>query len=166
MLSAVVFGIIGMVFGLALNGYSFSIVTAIAMVGMCGVAVNDALVLLDFINVERRRGTAVEAALRISCRRRARPIVMTTLTTVAGLAPMALGVGGFSKIWSPFAMFMCWGLLTATVLTLILVPAFYAIVEDARRWVLGRIGTTRGRRGDVPPPRERQSRDSEPVLCD
>ncbi|MCK4626859.1 MAG: efflux RND transporter permease subunit, partial [Phycisphaerae bacterium] len=137
-LIAVVFGVMGMVFGLVVNGYSFSIVTAIAMVGMCGVAVNDALILLDFINVERRRGTAIVDALRISCRRRVRPILMTTFTTVVGLAPMALGVGGFSKIWSPFAMSMCWGLLTATVLTLILVPAFYYIVDDVRGWILRR----------------------------
>ncbi|MCP4590250.1 MAG: efflux RND transporter permease subunit [bacterium] len=139
-LMAVSFGVAGMVFALVLNDYSFSIVTAIAMVGMCGVAVNDALVLLDFINVERRGGASVVEALRVSCRRRARPIVLTTLTTVAGLAPMALGVGGFSKIWSPFAMSMCWGLLTATLLTLILVPAFYHMVEDGRGWVRRCVG--------------------------
>jgi len=142
-LTAVAFGLMGMVFGLVVNGYSFSIVTAIAMVGMCGVAVNDALVLLDFVNVERRRGTPVVEALRVSCRRRLRPITLTTVTTIAGLAPMALGLGGFSKIWSPFAMSMCWGLLTATVLTLILVPAFYFIVDDARRWVLSKGRKTR-----------------------
>ena len=88
-LTSVVFGIMGMVFGLVVNGYSFSIVTAIAMVGMCGVAVNDALVLLDFVNVERRRGTPLVEALLVSCRRRARPIIMTTATTVAGLARRA-----------------------------------------------------------------------------
>jgi len=134
-LLAVVFGLVGMILGLVVCGYPFTIVTAVAMVGLCGVVVNDALVLLDFINTERRSGTPVDEALRVSCRRRARPIVLTTITTVFGLAPMALGVGGYSKIWSPFAMSMCWGLALATGLTLVLVPAFYRILADAQ--VLG-----------------------------
>jgi multidrug efflux pump subunit AcrB len=59
---------------------------------------------------------------------------MTSLTTIFGLGPMAIGVGGYSKIWSPFAMSMCWGLGMATGLTLLLVPAFYHITDDLNRW--------------------------------
>jgi HAE1 family hydrophobic/amphiphilic exporter-1 len=132
-LMAVGFGMIGMVLGLVTYRYPFTVVTGIAMVGLSGVVVNDALVLLDFINKERARGAPLLEALHAGCRRRVRPILLTTLTTVFGLAPMALGVGGYSKIWSPFAMSMCWGLLMATGLTLVLVPAFYHITDDLAR---------------------------------
>jgi HAE1 family hydrophobic/amphiphilic exporter-1 len=128
----VLFGVMGMIIGLVVNDYPFSVVTAIAMVGLCGVVVNDAIVLIDFINSERARGTALVEAIHVGCRRRFRPIVLTSATTVVGLAPMALGVGGYSKIWSPFAMSMCWGLLFSTVLTLLVIPALYQLLEDGR----------------------------------
>ncbi|NOX60111.1 MAG: efflux RND transporter permease subunit [Planctomycetes bacterium] len=131
-LTAVIFGVMGMVVGLVVNGYPFSVVTAIAMVGLSGVVVNDALVLLDFINKERLRGTPLVEAIRTASQRRLRAILLTTLTTVVGLAPMAMGVGGYSKIWSPFAMSMCWGIVFSTMLTLGAVPALYYIVEDVK----------------------------------
>ncbi len=135
---AIVFGAVGMTLGLVAHGYPFSVVTAVAMVGLCGVAVNDAIVLISFVNDERNRGTPVFEAVCIACRRRARPIVLTTVTTVLGLLPMALGLGGYSKIWSPFATIMCYGLSAATVLTLVLVPAFYMMVDDVKRWTTQR----------------------------
>lgn len=131
-LTAVLFGAMGMVLGLVVCGYPFSVVTAVAMVGLFGVVVNDALILLDFINAERQRGTPLRSALHDACHKRARPILLTTATTVFGLAPMAIGLGGYSKIWSPFAMSMCWGLTMATGLTLVLTPALYLIMEDAK----------------------------------
>ncbi len=134
-LTAVIFGVMGMVVGLVVNGYPFSVVTGIAMVGLSGVVVNDALVLLDFINSERRNGASVEEAVRAGSKRRLRAILLTTVTTVVGLAPMAIGVGGYSKIWSPFAMSMCWGIVFATVLTLGAVPALYYIVEDVKAFL-------------------------------
>lgn len=140
-LTTVLFGVMGMLMGLILNGYPFSVVTGIAMVGLSGVVVNDALVLLDFINKRRAEGDSVIEAIHSACRNRMRPILLTSATTMAGLAPMALGVGGYSKIWSPFATSMCWGLAVATVLTLCIVPALYLILEDAKHFgarLLGR----------------------------
>jgi multidrug efflux pump subunit AcrB len=131
-MTAVLFGVMGMVIGLVVNDYPFSVVTGIAMVGLSGVVVNDALVLIDFINVQRRDGLPLARAIHVACHRRFRPIILTTVTTTVGLAPMALGLGGYSKIWSPFAMSMCWGLIFATALTLLVVPALYYLVEDAR----------------------------------
>ena len=100
-----------------------------------------------FLRQMERRGLVVKTvtlgeatvveAIHIACRDRMRPIMLTSLTTMAGLAPMALGVSGYSKIWSPFATCMCWGLAVATVLTLCVVPAFYLILEDAKRFVSG-----------------------------
>ena len=139
-LTTVVFGMMGMLTGLIVNGYPFSVVTGIAMVGLSGVVVNDALVLLDFINMKRSEAVSVVEAIHIACRDRMRPILLTTITTMVGLAPMALGVGGYSKIWSPFATSMCWGLGVATVLTLCVVPALYLILEDATRYFANLLG--------------------------
>ncbi|MEZ6086269.1 MAG: efflux RND transporter permease subunit [Phycisphaerae bacterium] len=141
-LTAVIFGVMGMVIGLVVNGYPFSVVTGIAMVGLSGVVVNDALVLLDFINAERRNGATIEEAVRAGSTRRLRAILLTTITTVVGLAPMAFGVGGYSKIWSPFAMSMCWGITFATILTLGAVPALYYIVEDVKAFLARILGRT------------------------
>ncbi len=137
-ITAIVFAAIGMMTGLIINGYPFSVVTAIAMVGLFGIAVNDSLVLVDFVNQARARGFEVGEALRRSCHIRARPIILTTLTTVAGLLPMALGAGGYSKIWSPFAMAICWGLTFSTAMTLVLVPAFYLVADDLKNWASAR----------------------------
>lgn len=150
-LTTVVFGALGMVLGLVLNGYPFSVVTGIAMVGLSGVVVNDAIVLLDFINKQRAAGLPLSQAIHVACQRRLRPILLTTVTTVAGLAPMALGVGGYSKIWSPFAMSMCWGLCCATLLTLVVVPALYHIVEDVRGGAASLLARLRGRSHDMQP---------------
>ncbi len=131
-ITAILFAAVGMMVGLIVNEYPFSVITAIAMVGLFGIAVNDSLVLVDFVNQERAAGTPIGEALRQSCHVRARPIILTTVTTVAGLAPMALGVGGYSKIWSPFAMAICWGLAFSTAMTLVLVPALYWIADDLK----------------------------------
>lgn len=137
-LTSLVFGVMGVIMGLVIHGYPFSVITGIAMVGLFGVMVNDAILLVSFANTERARTSSVKQALVDACLIRARPIILTTVTTVAGLLPMALGVGGYNKIWSPFATCICWGLTSATVLILVLLPAFYFIVEDAKA-VAGRM---------------------------
>ena len=135
-LSSLVFGTIGMVMGLVVNNYPLSVITGIAMVGLFGIMVNDAILLVSFINGERARGAPVHQAVIYACKIRLRPIMLTTVTTVIGLLPMAMGVGGYSKIWSPFATCICWGLTAATILILVMLPAFYLIVEDLKSAVL------------------------------
>ncbi len=126
------FAFIGVVFGLWVTGNPFTMMAGIAMVGLAGIAVNDAIVLVDFIN--RRRGSGMSAinAVREGCRLRARPILLTSVTTIAGLLPMALGLSGFSKLWSPFAATICFGILFSTILTLLVIPAGYLIIEDLK----------------------------------
>lgn len=131
-LSSLTFGTIGMIMGLVINGYPFSVITGIAMVGLFGVMVNDAILLVTFINAERGAASSVHEALVKGCMVRVRPIILTTVTTVAGLLPMAIGIGGYSKIWSPFATSICWGLTCATILILVLLPALYMIIEDLK----------------------------------
>ncbi len=127
---AVPFSAIGVIGGLVINDYPFTITTFIAIVGLTGVVVNDSIVLVDFINRQRDKGLNAMDAIRSACILRVRPILLTTITTVLGLMPLALGWGGKSKIWSPFASSFAWGLAFSTVVTLVLIPAFYMIATD------------------------------------
>jgi HAE1 family hydrophobic/amphiphilic exporter-1 len=134
-LLTVPFAFIGVVVGLFVTGNPFTIMAGIAMVGLAGIAVNDAIVLVDFIRQRRDSGMDLLEAVRVGCRLRARPILLTSVTTIAGLLPMALGLTGFSKLWSPFAATICFGILFSTLLTLFVVPSGYVIVEDLKaRW--------------------------------
>jgi multidrug efflux pump subunit AcrB len=100
--------------------------------------VNDSLVLMDFVNRERARGTPVGQAVRIASARRFRPILLTTVTTIAGLLPMSLGMPAKSSVFGPFATAIVFGLSVASLLTLFVVPAIYLSLEDGlralRRW--------------------------------
>jgi HAE1 family hydrophobic/amphiphilic exporter-1 len=97
----------------------------IAIVGLTGLVVNDAIVLIDFINRRRREGLAAVEAAHLAGLQRLRPIIMTTISTIAGLLPMALGIPYFSVTWSPFATTFVAGLLMSTAMTLLLIPVFY-----------------------------------------
>ena len=125
------FACVGVVAGLLLCDYPFTIMTFIAIVGLTGVIVNDSIVMLDFVNKRLAAGLATAEAIRAACRLRFRPVILTTVTTVLGLLPLALGWGGTSKIWSPFASSFAWGLAFSTVVTLVIEPALYHIVQDA-----------------------------------
>jgi HAE1 family hydrophobic/amphiphilic exporter-1 len=124
------FSCVGVVAGLVLGEYPFSITTLIAMVGLTGVVVNDSIVLLDFINHQVKPGRDVAEAIKTACITRLRPVVVTTVTTVLGLLPLAMGWSGRSKVWSPFASSFACGLAFSTVVTLLIVPAVYHIVYD------------------------------------
>ncbi len=129
-LIALVFGTIGLIVGLVLHDYHFSVTTGIALVGLFGIVVNDSIVLVTFINDRLQDGMPLQDALIEGAMVRARPILLTTVTTVCGLLPMALGFGGYNKVWSPFATSICWGLTTATVLILLLIPPLYMVLEE------------------------------------
>jgi len=133
-LSALGFGALGLIMGLVVNQYPFSVVSGIALVGLFGVVVNDAIVLVSFINEERGKRDSLWEALISASMVRARPIILTTVTTVFGLLPMALGIGGYNKVWSPFATSICWGLGSATFMILIFLPPFYVIISDLNSW--------------------------------
>jgi multidrug efflux pump subunit AcrB len=146
-MSVVAFAFIGVFLGLFVTGGSISMWVLYAGVGLAGIVVNDSLVLLDFVNQEQGRGTPIDEAVRIASFRRFRPILLTTLTTIAGLLPMALGLTGKSLVFGPFATAIVFGLLVASGLTLFVVPALYLTFED----VHARFGI-RSRRRPTPPP--------------
>lgn len=138
-LFSLVFAFSGVVLGMSVHGYSLSMVTGVALVGLFGVAVNNAILLIEFINQAPREGADRFAPILEGCRVRLRPVMATTATTVVGLMPTALGLGGFSSVWSPFAACFSYGLAAATLLTLVLVPCFYMIVDDINRLAAGLI---------------------------
>ena len=122
-------GMVGVIFSLAVTGTSISVVVLIGVVMLTGIVVNNAIVLVDFINQRRRQGLEKLEAIRDAARARLRPILMTTTTTVLGLLPMALGLGEGAEIRAPMAVAVIGGLLFATVLTLFLIPTVYAAVD-------------------------------------
>jgi HAE1 family hydrophobic/amphiphilic exporter-1 len=121
-LSAVVFSIVGVVFGKFITQGLFTVNSFIAAVGVTGVVVNDSLVLIDFINRNYREGMSRREAIARGIRIRLRPILLTTLTTSLGLAPMAIGIPSYSVVWGSMASTFVTGLCTATFLTLFIVP--------------------------------------------
>lgn len=133
-MSVVPFSFVGVVFGLVIMGFPFTILAFIAIVGLSGVVVNDSLVLLDFIMRRHRETGDVLQAVVEGCRSRMRAVILTTVTTVFGLLPMALGFTGHSKIWSPFAATITFGLSLAMFLTLFLVPAVYVLMYRKKRF--------------------------------
>ena len=121
-LSAVVFSLIGVVLGKFVTQGLFTVNSFVAVVGVTGVVVNDSLVLIDFINRSYRSGMSRREAISQGIRVRLRPILLTTLTTSLGLAPMALGIPSYSVVWGTMASTFVTGLCTATFLTLFIVP--------------------------------------------
>jgi multidrug efflux pump subunit AcrB len=116
---------VGTVLGLKMLGINLSVVVFLGMIMLAGIVVNNAIVLVDYANTLRGRGLALrEAIIQAGCVR-LRPILMTTATTVLGLLPMALGLGDGAEIRTPMAVAVICGLLTSTVLTLLVIPTIY-----------------------------------------
>jgi HAE1 family hydrophobic/amphiphilic exporter-1 len=116
---------------------SLSIVVFLGMIMLAGIVVNNAIVLVDYINTLRARGMERNEAIVQAGSVRLRPILMTTATTVLGLLPMALGMGDGAEIRTPMALTVIAGLLSSTVLTLLLIPSVYAIFDSLKQAVLG-----------------------------
>jgi multidrug efflux pump len=122
---------LGVMVGLLVSDNPLTFVTLIGLLTLTGIVVNDSLVLIDFINRYRKEHPKeLYLAIVRGCHVRMRPIILTTLTTICGLAPMAFGVGGKSVFWAPLATAIMWGLGFASLLILSMVPAYYAILED------------------------------------
>ena len=123
------FGLVGVILILLITGTAISVVVLIGAIMMTGIVVNNAIVLVDFINRLRKEGLEKTKAILEAGRIRLRPILMTTSTTVLGLLPMALGFGEGAEIRAPMALTIIGGLLVATSLTLILIPTAYAAFD-------------------------------------
>ena len=131
-LISVPLALVGAILALVLAGEGLNTMSLIGVVILVGIVVNDAIVKVDFINRTRARGLPLRAAILEAGRVRLRPIVMTTVTTVLGLTPMALGIGRGADLRAPLAIAVIGGLVVATALTLLVVPVVYQTVEGAR----------------------------------
>jgi multidrug efflux pump subunit AcrB len=128
------FGLVGVIWAFYLQGLTAGVMAAIGVIGMAGVVVNDALILVNTVNDMRVSWStfSMDTLIR-GCATRLRPIVLTSVTTLGGLFPMAYGLGGDSGFTKPLAMSMAWGLFLATFLTLFLIPAFVMIQADVMK---------------------------------
>jgi hydrophobic/amphiphilic exporter-1 (mainly G- bacteria), HAE1 family len=122
---------IGVVLSLLLTGSSFSMQAYIGIIMLAGIVVSNAILLVDYINTLRRRdGLPIREAVELGGRTRLRPILMTSIATMLGLVPMAIGVGEGGELQAPLARVVIGGLLTSTLVTLVLVPAVYTLFEE------------------------------------
>ena len=129
----------GVVVGLLVTQNPLSLFTLYGVVALAGIAVNAAIVLISTANQRLSSGMSVVHASIYAARRRVVPILITSLTTVAGLFSLAVGLGGKSLLWGPVATAIVWGLAVSTVLTLLLVPVIYRIfISDKKEY-----GTTK-----------------------
>jgi len=141
-ISSVVLSLTGVFLGLMITGMPFGIImTGIGVISLAGVVVNNAIVLIDYVNLLRKNGMELTEALVTAGTVRFRPVMLTAITTILGLTPMALGlsfdfknlslqVGGESaQWWGPMAVAVIFGLALATLLTLIVVPVLYSLTE-------------------------------------
>lgn len=127
---AIPFGLIGAVLGHLVMGMQFTMVSMFGIVALSGIVVNDALILIDFINRMVRSGMDIDKAVVESGKARFRPVLLTSITTIAGLFPLLLERSFQAQFLIPMAVSISFGLLAATFLTLLYVPALYLIVRD------------------------------------
>jgi HAE1 family hydrophobic/amphiphilic exporter-1 len=134
-ISSVPMALIGVVFGLLITRTTFTLGSFLAIIGLAGLAVNDSLLLIDFMNVRIRQGKPLRQAIIESCAARMRPVLITTITTTLGLLPMAIGIPSKSISWAPMATAFVSGLISATVLTLLITPANYEAFEQLKAFI-------------------------------
>jgi HAE1 family hydrophobic/amphiphilic exporter-1 len=128
-LFTILFTPIGVALALFITGTDLSVMALIGMVMLVGIVVNNGIVLVDYINQLRDRGRELYDAILEAGRVRMRPVLMTALTTILAMLPLSLGLGESGENWAPMARSVMGGLSVATVLTLIVVPVIYAVVE-------------------------------------
>jgi HAE1 family hydrophobic/amphiphilic exporter-1 len=125
--------LVGAVLALFLTGTTVNVVAFIGIIMLAGIVVNNAIVLVDLINQLQAQGLEKTSAIMEAGQARLRPILMTTLTTVLGLLPMAIGFGEGSELRTPMAITVIGGLLVSTLLTLVVIPVVYSLL-DRKKW--------------------------------
>jgi HAE1 family hydrophobic/amphiphilic exporter-1 len=124
---------VGTIFAFWLLGMSFNIMAFIGVVMLGGIAVNDAIILVDAINQYKREGVALRQAVLQAASDRLRPILMTSITTILALLPLALSIGRSASLRSPLAIAVIAGLFTSTLLTLVVIPSVYELLDRSGR---------------------------------
>lgn len=130
-LLSIPFAAVGVALGLLVSGLTLSMPVWLGMIMLAGIVVNNAIVLVEYVEIMRRRGAAVREAIVEAARLRLRPILMTTLTTVAGMTPLALGLGEGAEMLQPLAVAIICGLTVSLLVTLLLIPVVYCLLHRA-----------------------------------
>ena len=125
---SVPFAFVGVILGLSLTGTALGMMSMVGIIILLGIVVKNGIVLIDYTILCRERGMSVIDSTVAAARSRLRPILMTTLTTVLGMLPMALGTGEGSEMWRSLGMTVCWGLSISSLITLILIPTVYCAI--------------------------------------
>ena len=134
-MSVIPFGTIGALLGHLILGIPVSMTSYFGIIALSGVVVNDSLILVDFVNRGREAGLTIAEAVRKAARSRFRAILLTSLTTFLGLAPIAIFETSLqAQIVVPMAASLAFGILFATVITLFLIPTLYLILDDFKQW--------------------------------
>ena len=134
-MSVIPFGTIGALAGHWILGIPVSMFSYFGIIALSGVVVNDSLILVDYINKERDEGIPLKKAVIDAARFRFRPILLTSLTTFAGLTPMLLETEMQAQFLIPMAVSLSFGILFATIITLILVPCVYLMLNDVKKMI-------------------------------
>jgi len=119
------FAFTGVLLALFITNTTLSVIAALGAIMLVGIVVKNAIVLVDYINLMRDRGFALDEAIIESGKSRLRPVLMTALTTILGMLPLALSTGEGSEIWSPMGISVIGGLVFSTLITMIIVPVIY-----------------------------------------
>jgi HAE1 family hydrophobic/amphiphilic exporter-1 len=125
---SVPFAIVGVLIGFAVTGTNLGMMSMVGIIILLGIVVKNGIVLIDYTILLRERGLNVRDASQTAARSRLRPILMTTLTTVLGMLPMAIGTGEGAELWRSLGVTVCWGLTISTLVTLVLIPTLYCSV--------------------------------------
>ena len=139
-MSAIPFGLVGAIWGHMALGLDVTMFSMMGLVALSGVVVNDSLIMVDFINRRRQRHVDVPTAVREAGVARFRPILLTSVTTFVGLAPLMIDRSFEAAFLVPMAVSLAFGVVFATFITLVLVPTWYLILEDVTRgarWIFG-----------------------------
>ena len=127
---SVPFALVGVLLGLRITGMALGMMSIIGIIILIGIVVKNGIVLIDYTILCRERGMNVRDASTTAAKSRLRPILMTTLTTVLGMLPMAIGTGEGSEMWRSLGVTVCWGLSVSTLITLVLIPTVYCSLSN------------------------------------
>lgn len=146
------FGLFGGLFGLPVTGSPISMPALIGVIVLAGTVVNSSIILVDYIKTRRQKGEDKNTAILNACPRRVRPVMMTALTTILGLLPMAFSMGEGNEMMKPMAVVMIAGMMISTLVTLYVTPVYYSVVDSIT-------GKFHRRPGERPLPTEQQEHD-------
>ncbi len=134
-IGAVPLSVIGVFLGMVVTNTPFDIMVMVGIIMLAGIVVNNAIILIDYINILRERNHTLYEAVMEAGKTRLRPILMTTLTTVCGMIPLALGFGEGSEFYKGMAIAVIFGLSMSTLLTLLVIPAMYSLLESFKNLI-------------------------------